>query len=386
MQLSDETVARHEGVVTAARTITGRFPRTYWVERARAGKSIGEMWAALAKANLLGLGIPESRGGSGGGMLDNVLLMEALASAGVPTLQLIVTGLAHAALWRHATQDQFDEFVRPSMSGDLRICLGVTEPDAGTNTFAIQTTARRGDTGGWLIRGQKTFISCADEASVMLTVARVPDLEDGGRAALSVFLVPLASPGITCQKLEVGIVQPDYQFTVFLDDVVVPESALVGEPGKGTDCFFDALHAERLIVAAMGIGLAAYALGRTVEYVKTRAPFGRPIGSYQAVQHPMAELSAHIEAARQLAYFAAERYDAGDTRDARCSMAKLLGAEVAVRACDIAIQAHGGYGFATDYDVLEVWPLARLLRVAPINDEMVLNSLAQRFLGLPKSY
>ncbi len=383
---SVDTLARHEAVVVAARGVTQRYPREYWLARARSGQHIDEMWRALAEANLLGLGVPESRGGSGGGMLDNVLLMETLAAAGVPTLQLIVTGLAHAALLRHATPAQFDEFVRPSMSASARICLGVTEPDAGTNTFAIRTTAQRQDTGHWRLRGQKTFISAADEADLMLTVARTPELEDGGRAALSMFVVPMSASGISLQKQDLGIVQPDYQFTVFLDEVIVAPEALVGQPGHGGDCLFDALNAERLIVAAMGIGLAQYALDRTVAYVKTRAPFGRPIGSYQALQHPLADIKAHIEAARLLAYHAAEKYDGGETHDPRCGMAKLLGADVAVRACDIAIQAHGGYGFADDYDILALWPLARLLKVAPINDQMVLNSIAQRVLGLPKSY
>jgi alkylation response protein AidB-like acyl-CoA dehydrogenase len=375
-----------EAVREAAAGVAERHPREEWLRLAREGRHLEAMWSDLATAGLLGLGVPESMGGMGGGVSELVLLMDVLASAGVPTLHQLLTGLVHVALVRNGTALQIDRYVRPSVAGEHRLGLAVTEPDAGTNSFAIKTTARRaGDR--WVVNGQKTFISGADESAHLFTVARSAEhSEPGGRAALSVLMVPLKARGIQLQPLDIEIIQPDRQFTVFMDDVEVDDDALVGRDGAGASVMFDALNTERLLVATMAMGLGEYALGKAVAYARERSPFGRPIGAYQGVQHRLARAKAHLEAARSVIYGAAEAFDRGDSVGPACSMAKLLASEAGVEACDAAIQTHGGYAFDAGYDVSTIWPLVRLFCIAPVNNEMVLNSIGQHLLGLPKSY
>jgi acyl-CoA dehydrogenase len=382
---TEAAAALREGIRTAAAAIARRHPRTYWLDRARSGGHIPEMWAALAEAGLIGVGVPEDYGGAGGGVYEMVLLLDELARAGVPSLQLILTGLVHAALARHANPDQVERYLKPSVAGRLRLCLGVTEPDAGTNTFAIRTTARRaGD--GYVVSGQKTFISGADEARFMYTVVRSEEHSAGERAAFSVLMIPLDAPGVERQRLDIEIVQPEYQFTVFMNDVQVGGDAVVGAPGAGGQALFDALNAERLLVAAMAGGLGYYALEKAVAYARERRVFGRPIGAHQALQHRLARARAHLEAARLTMYAAASAYDRGEEAGPLCAMAKYLAAEAGEEAANSAIQAHGGYAFDAGYDVASIWPLVRLFSIAPINNEMILNFIGERILGLPKSY
>lgn len=369
----------------AARGVASEFPRNYWLERARAGRSIEEMWQALAQRGLLGLGVPETMGGLGGGLYELVVLMTELARAGVPTLHLVLTGLVHASLARNADPQQIDKYMRPSIAGVHRLCLGVTEPTAGTNTFAI-TTRATSHGRDWRVNGQKTFISGANECEYMFTVVRATDDATATRPALSVLMVPLRARGVTLQKLDVGILQPESQFMVFLDDVSVPADALVGAAGRGEKPMFDALDSERLLVAAMAVGLGEYALQRGVDYARARAPFGRPIGSYQAIQHRFARAKAHLEAAARLMFDAAERFDQRERVQNLCAMAKLLASEAALESCDATIQAYGGAAFDLTTDVITLWPLIRLLSIAPLNNEMILNSIGQHVLGLPKSY
>ena len=375
-----------EAVREAATGVAERHPRSEWLRLAREGRHLEAMWADLAAGGLLGLGVPESMGGMGGGVYELVLLMDILASAGVPTLHQILTGLVHVSLVRNGTPAQIERYVRPSMAGEHRLGLAVTEPDAGTNSFAMTTTVRRaGDR--WIVNGQKTFISGADESAYLFTVARSAALSPpGGRAALSVLMVPVQTRGIDMQPLDIEIVQPDRQFTVFMDEVEVEDGALVGADGAGASVMFDALNTERLLVAAMALGLGEYALGKAVAYARERAPFGRPIGAYQGIQHRLARAKAHLEAARAVIYGACEGFDRSEPVGPACSMAKLLASEAGVEACDAAIQVHGGYAFDAGYDVSTIWPLVRLFCIAPVNNEMVLNSIGQHVLGLPKSY
>jgi len=374
------------GVRESALAIARKYPRSYWLEQARQGRHVEEMWHALADSGLLGLGVPESMGGSGGGLTELVLLTHVLSSEGVPTLHLVLTGLVHSSLVRNGTPEQVARYVAPSMSATARLCLGVTEPDAGTNTFAIKSVASKHERG-WKISGQKIFISGADEADHMFTIVRTPDTPaPSGRPGLSVFMVPLGGRGVECHPLSIEIIQPDSQFSVFLDEVVVGPETLVGPEGGGAKAMFDALDSERLLVAAMAIGLGEYALGKAVAYARERAPFGKPIGSYQGVQHRLARAKAHLEAAYRVTVEAAEGYDQGASVKDLCGMAKLLASEAGTEACDAAIQVHGGYAFDTDYDVSTIWPLVRLFSIAPVNNEMILNSIGQHVLGLPKSY
>jgi acyl-CoA dehydrogenase len=371
----------------AAREIAQRYDRAYWLNCVRQGRFTAELWAAMGESGLLALSVPEEAGGAGGGVTELVATMETLATAGVPPLFLVVTGLSRVPIVKYGTAEQVERFVKPTLSGDKKLCFAITEPDAGTNTFKISTYARQTD-DGWLLNGQKVFISGANEAEYMLVVTRtrkateVADRKEG----LSLFVIDAKSPGIQLQPLNINVGFPEKQFLVFFDNVHIPAGGLLGEEGQGVKYLFDGLNPERLLVAAMSLGMGYYALSRAVEYTKQRAPFGKPIGSYQALQHPMARSKAHLDAARLMMYEAARRFDAGHKAGAEANMAKLLASEAAVETINTAIQAHGGNGFDTDYDVITLLPGARLLEVGPIANEMVLNYIGEHVLGLPKSY
>jgi acyl-CoA dehydrogenase len=203
---------------------------------------------------------------------------------------------------------------------------------------------------------------------------------------MSLFVLDMKTPGITLKQLNIQVETAERQYMVFFDNVKLPADALIGEAGKGAKLMFEGLNSERLLAAGAAIGLGDYALAKAVAYSKERKPFGKPIGSYQALQHRMAQAKAQIEAARLMTYNAAERFDAGEDAGAHANMAKLLGSQAAVAAVEAALQTHGGYGFDRDYDVVTLWPMIRLLEIAPINNEMLLNYIGEHVLGLPKSY
>lgn len=377
-----------ELVREATRGVLRRFDRAYWLQCAREGRFTHEMWAAMATVGLLGVGIPEDYGGSGGGVRETAAVMEALAQAGMPPLFLVITGLSRTAILRHGSDAQKHAYLPPTVTGEKKFCFAITEPTAGTNTFKIQTLARHTARGTYLLNGQKIFISGANAADYMLVVARTTSFQEVSdrRAGLSLFIVDVKSPGIELHPLNIAIMAPEKQFSVFFSDVEVPAENLLGEEGQGIRYLFDALNPERLLAAATCVGIGDYALQKAVAYARERAPFDKPIGSYQALQHPLAYAKAHLEAARLMLYHACDVYDQGGVAGPESNMVKLLASEAAVEACNLAIQVHGGYGFDADYDIITLWPLARLMEVAPLNNQMILNYIGEHVLGLPKSY
>ena len=380
-------VDRVEAVRQTAREIAERYNREYWLKCAREGRFTDEMWQAMCDAGLVGLSVPEEYGGSGGGVTELVALMETLAENGVAPLFLVVTGLTRVPIIKYGTPEQIERYVKPTITGEKKICFAITEPNAGTNTFKIQTVARETE-DGWVLNGQKVFISGANEADYMMVVTRTKPLNEvqDRRQGLSIFIIDPKSPGVEMHKLNIDLTAPEKQFQVFFNDVKIPKDALLGNEGEGIRYLFDGLNPERLLGAASSIGTGEFALRRAVEYAKQRAPFGQPIGSYQGIQHPMARAKAHLDAARLMMYHAAEKFDSGDKAGAEANMAKLLASEAAIEAVDIALQAHGGNGFDEDYDIITLWPGARLGAVAPINNQMILNYIGEHVLGLPKSY
>lgn len=203
---------------------------------------------------------------------------------------------------------------------------------------------------------------------------------------MSLFVLDMKTPGITLQTLNIQVETAERQYMVFFDNVRMPADALIGEAGKGAKLMFEGLNSERLLAAAAALGIGEYALKKAVAYSLDRKPFGKPIGSYQALQHRMALAKAELEAARLMTYSAAERFDAGEDAGAHANMAKLLASRAAVSAVEAAIQTHGGYAFDRDYDIVTLWPMVRLMEIAPINNEMLLNYIGEHVLGLPKSY
>ena len=386
MTISDDDVTTlRDDVRTAVEGVTARFDRSYYLDKARRGEPAEELWQAMAEQGLLALGVPEEYGGAGGGLLATTATMEAMSQSGIPPLMFSLTSFCRDAILRNGTEEQIFEHIVPTTTGKRRICFGLTEPDAGTNSFAMSTTARRQPDGSYRIEGQKAYISGADHAGWMLLGARAAEGTDARGRDVHLFMVDLATRGITMDRMDIEMHAPEAQFIVHLDDVHVPAEARIGQEGERSS-FFDSLNSERVVTSAWAIGLGDFALAKAVEFTKTRAPWGVPTGGYQAVQHPLARAKIKLEAARLMIYRAAREFDAGSTRGELPTMSKYLAAEAAGLAVDAAIQVHGGQGFDATADVVLVWPMIRLLRVAPLNDEMVLNYVGERILGLPRSY
>jgi len=283
------------------------------------------------------------------------------------------------------TPAQITRFVTPTATGEGKMCFGVTEPNAGTNTFRLQTTATKNGSG-WLVNGSKVFITGAKDSTSMLLIARTSAFDPAQpRGGLSLFILDTRTPGIEFQRLNIEVLG-ESQYLVFFKDAALPADALIGQEGQGMKYLFDGLNTERLVLASMAVGLGNRALDKAVAYTRERAPFGRPIGSYQGLQHPMARAKTQLEAARLMMNEAARSFDRGEDAGPLANMAKLVASEACEQAVDIALQAHGGYGFDQDYDVITLWPFARLMRVAPVNNEMILNYIGEHVLGLPRSY
>jgi alkylation response protein AidB-like acyl-CoA dehydrogenase len=383
IQDSDE----HRAIRESVAAIAERFGQAYFLERGRTGGHIDELWAELGKAGLLGVHLPEEYGGGGGGMTEAVVVVEELAAHGMPMLIWVISpAICGSILAAHAGEAMKREWLPGLADGSRKMAFGITEPDAGSNSHALKTTARR-DGDGWVISGSKYYISAIDQSEALLLVTRDADHSDDRHKALSIFVVPTDSPGLTFQKIPTSIVSPDQQFTVFLDDVRVGQDALVGEAGHGLRQVFSGLNPERILVGAICGGVGRYAVRRAVEYAKQRQVWSTPIGAHQGIAHPIAQAHVDIEVSRLATRHAAELFDvASPGAGEAANIAKLAASEAALRALDQAIQTHGGNGLAQEYGLSELWFVTRLMRTAPVSREMVLNFVAQTSLGLPRSY
>ena len=266
------------------------------------------------------------------------------------------------------------------------MAFAITEPDAGSNSHKITTTARR-DGSDWILKGQKVFISGVDQAQAVLVVARSEEAKTG-KLRPALFVVPTDSPGFTYTPIDMEIISPERQFQLFLDDVRLPSDALVGAEDAAIAQLFAGLNPERIMGAASSVGMGRFALDRAAEYVKTRQVWGTPIGSHQGLSHPLAQCHIEVELAKLMMQKAATLYDNGDDGGAAtaANMAKYAAAEAATRSVDQAVQSLGGNGLTKEYGVAAMLASARLGRIAPVSREMVLNFVAQTSLGLPRSY
>jgi acyl-CoA dehydrogenase len=386
--LGPERLELLAGVREVAREIVRRYDRAYFMDETLAGRRAEELDRAMADKDLLSVGVAEELGGTGGGITAGVTIMEEMASAGVPPMTYSMLAFARESLLRHGSEQQLERHLGPLIRGEEKICFGVTEPTSGTNAFAMRTTAKRTDAGTYILNGEKVFISGADQADWMLLVARDGDRPKDGprRAGFTLFMVDLNRTGVERQQLDIRWYAPEGQYSIYLSDVELPPDAVVGEPGRGFDHLLSSLNTERLIWAGGMLGIGEYALSRAVAYVKERAPFGAPIGSYQAVQHPLALAKINLEAARQLTYSSAVDYEEGREAGNGATMAKFLASRAALDAVDAAIQCHGGHAFVMETDIATLWPLVRVMQIAPLNNGSVLNHVAQHVLGLPRSY
>jgi alkylation response protein AidB-like acyl-CoA dehydrogenase len=372
----------HQLIRQSTAAIAARYGHGYYAERAREGGHIAELWADLGQAGLLGVHLPEQYGGGGAGLAELTVVTEELAAHGLPLLIAVISpAICGSILAAHASDEMKASWLPGLADGTRRMAFALTEPDAGSNSHNVSTTARR-DGPGWVITGGKYYISAADECEALLLVAR----DDSVQGGLSLFVVPTGAPGLTLKPIPTALVSPDRQFTVFLDDVAVGQDALIGAAGQGFRQVFAGLNPERILAAALCNGIGRYAIAKAAEYARQRKVWSQPIGAHQGIAHPLAQAHVGVELARLATARAAELFDSGQDAGEAANIAKLAAADAALAALDQAIQTHGGNGLALEYGLADLWFVTRLMRTAPVSREMVLNYLATHSLGLPPSY
>jgi alkylation response protein AidB-like acyl-CoA dehydrogenase len=366
--------------------IAAKFGHEYFVERSRAGEKTTELWEALAGHGFVGVNIPAEYGGGGMGIAELAAVGEETAAVGSPLLMFLVSpAICGSIITKFGTTEQRELWLPGLGSGAAKMAFAITEPDAGSNSHRISTVATGGG-GGYKLRGSKYYISGVDEAPQMLVVARTGIDARTDRAELSLFVVDTDAPGLQREIIPVEICAPEKQFTLFFDDVEVGPDRLIGSEGGGLAPLFAGLNPERILSAALLNGIARYALGKASAYANERSVWGVPIGAHQGIAHPLAKAAIDVELARLMTEKAAWMYDQGLDAGEASNMAKLAAADAALAALDQAIQVHGGNGMATEYGLATLWGITRLLRIAPVSREMILNFVAQHTLGLPRSY
>ncbi|MGR4850559.1 acyl-CoA dehydrogenase family protein [Streptomyces sp. LARHCF252] len=353
------------------------------------GSDPAQLWSEAGKLGYLGVNLPEAYGGGGGGITELSLVLEELGAAGCPLLMLVVSpAICGTVIARFGTDDQKQHWLPALADGSRLMAFGITEPDAGSNSHRITTTARRDqDTGDWILTGRKVFISGVDIADATLIVGRTEDARTG-RLKPCLFIVPRDTPGFGRRLIDMELNAAEKQFELTLDDVRLPADALVGDEDAGLLQLFAGLNPERIMTAAFAIGMGRYALARAIEYARDRQVWKTPIGAHQAIAHPLAQAHIELELARLMMQKAAHLYDAGDDTGAgeAANMAKYAAGEACVKAVDQAVHTLGGNGLTREYGLAQLITAARVARIAPVSREMILNYVSHQTLGLPKSY
>jgi alkylation response protein AidB-like acyl-CoA dehydrogenase len=375
----------------AAAELGRRYGHDYTAPRARAREPLTELWADAGRSGFIGVNLPEQYGGGGVGMSELAIVGEELNAAGCGLLMMVVSPAINGTIIsRFGTGEQKQRWLPGIASGETIMAFGITEPDAGSNSHNITTTARR-DGSDWILNGRKIYVSGVDHAQAILIVARTEDAKTG-RLKPALFAFPIDTPGFEYQAIDMDVVMPDKQFLLFLDDVRLPHDALIGDEDAALAQLFAGLNPERIMAASGSVGMGRYALDRAVKYANEREVWGKPIGTHQGLAHPLAKAKVELELAKLMMQKAASLYDAGDgSADSgavgeSANMAKYAAAEAAVACADQAVQTLGGNGFAHEYGLGTLLLATRVTRVAPVSREMILNFVAQFSLGLPKSY
>ncbi|WP_329218400.1 acyl-CoA dehydrogenase [Streptomyces sp. NBC_01485] len=350
------------------------------------------LWQEAAKLGYIGVNLPEAYGGGGGGITELSLVLEEMGAAGNPLLMMIVSpAICGTVIARFGTEAQKQEWLPALADGTRLMAFGITEPDAGSNSHRITTTARK-DGGDWLLTGRKVFVSGVDIADATLIVGRTETVsgKEGrtGRLKPALFIVPRDAPGFTHREIDMELHGAEKQFELILDDVRLPAEALVGDEDAGLLQLFAGLNPERIMTAAFAIGMGRHALGKAVAYARERTVWNTPIGAHQAIAHPLAQAHIELELARLMMQKAAHLYDAGDDMGAgeAANMAKYAAGEACVRAVDQAVQTLGGNGLTSEFGIARLITASRVARIAPVSREMILNYVSHQTLGLPKSY
>ncbi|MFF8680137.1 acyl-CoA dehydrogenase family protein [Streptomyces sp. NPDC015237] len=376
---SDEHKSLREAVSAFARS----HPRATGPVESR------HFWQEAGKLGYIGVSLPEAYGGGGGGVTELSLVLEEMGAAGNPLLMMIVSpAICGTVIARFGTEEQKRTWLPGIADGTRLMAFGITEPDAGSNSHRITTTARRdAATGDWLLTGRKVFISGVDIADATLIVGRTEDARTG-KLKPCLFIVPRDTPGFERRQLDMELHATEKQFELTLDDVRLPADALVGDEDAGLLQLFAGLNPERIMTAAFGIGIGRYALARALDYARERTVWKTPIGAHQAIAHPLAQAHIDLELSRLMTQKAAHLYDAGDDMGAgeAANMAKYAAGEACVKAVDQAVHTLGGNGLTREFGLATLITAARVARIAPVSREMILNYVSHQTLGLPKSY
>ncbi|MFE0721385.1 acyl-CoA dehydrogenase family protein [Streptomyces rochei] len=372
----------HKSLREAVSTFAAHHPRTL-------GTDTTHLWQAAAKLGYIGVNLPEAYGGGGAGITELSLVLEEMGAAGNPLLMMIVSpAICGTVIARFGTDEQKREWLPPLADGSRLMAFGITEPDAGSNSHRITTTARRdATTGDWVLTGRKVFVSGVDIADATLIVGRTEDARTG-KLKPCLFIVPRDAPGFERRPIDMELNAVEKQFELTLDDVRLPADALVGDEDAGLLQLFAGLNPERIMTAAFGIGMGRYALSRALAYARERTVWKTPIGAHQAIAHPLAQAHIDLELARLMMQKAAHLYDAGDDTGAgeAANMAKYAAGEACVRAVDQAVHTLGGNGLTREFGLAQLITASRVARIAPVSREMILNYVSHQTLGLPKSY
>ena len=358
-----------------------RFPDEYWLKRDTEGGFPSDFHQAMAKDGWLGVAMPEEFGGAGLGIQEAAVMMQAIAESGAgfsgaSAVHMNIFGLNPVVVFGNAGQKK--RMLPPLIQGKHKACFAVTEPNTGLNTRALKVKAeKRG--GKYFVSGQKVWISTAQVAEKVLLLARA-------EAGLTLFYTDVDRKYIEVREIEkMGRHAVDSN-QVFFDALPVPEADRIGEEGKGFEYILHGMNPERILVAAEAVGIGRAALARATRYAKERIVFGRPIGQNQAIQHPLAKCWMELEAAQLMVLKAAQLYDTGQPCGIEANAAKYLGAEAGFTACETAVLTHGGMGYAKEFHVERLLREVMIARIAPVSRELVLCNIAEKALGLPKSY
>ena len=390
LRLSDSPVVNtnedRRALRDAVGRLAGKYGRSYFQEVAKRGGFPEELWRDLGDAGYLGVHLPEEYGGGGGGLADLAVVIEECAAQGCPMQYIVISAICGPILAHHASTVLKGRWLAGIADGTKKMAFAITEPDAGTNTHRISTTATPVEGRGWRINGAKYWTSGADEADALLVVCRDAEVGPSGKPTLSLLIVDTAAPGLTMQVIDSALGAPERQFMVFFDDVPVAADSIIGAQGQGLKQVFAGLNPERVAAASIANGIALYALLKASTYANQRVVWDVPIGAHQGVAHPLARSYIEVQPARVMNARAAELFDAGQDAGEAANMAKYAAGEACLGALDNAIQTHGGNGLSNEYGLSDLWFTARMLRTAPVSREMIFNFIAQHSLGLPKSY
>jgi acyl-CoA dehydrogenase len=380
----------HDAIREGVRRVCSKFDDAYWRRCDSEHEFPWAFYDAMAEGGWVGIAIPEEWGGGGQGITEASIVLEEVAASGAAmngcsALHLSIFGMNPVV--KHGSDEMRATYLPQVVDGSLHVAFGVTEPDAGTDTTAITTTARRVD-GGYLVRGRKVWTTKALYCQKVLLLVRTTPLEECARRTdgMTLFLANLQEPEVDIRPIDKLGRNAVVSCEVRYDDLFVAESDRVGEEGRGFAYLLDGLNPERILVASEALGIGKAAVRRAVQYANDRVVFGRPIGKNQGIAFPLAQSHAALHAAELVIREASWRYDDGLPCAEHANTAKLLAADAAFDAADRAMQTHGGMGYAKEYDVERWWREARLMKIAPISQEMVLNYLAEHVLGLPRSY